>query len=119
MLRVSVKMEWGQEQQKAFKDLKLYLQQLPTLSSLKQGQPPILYVSVTHSVVSGALIVEKEIVGDDKTTKQWFPVYFVSNVLTSSKRYYSKVEKNCYTVVMSARKLRHYFEAHMIKVLTN
>jgi hypothetical protein len=29
------------------------------------------------------------------------------------------MEKNCYAVVMSAWKLRHYFEAHTIKVLTN
>jgi hypothetical protein len=29
------------------------------------------------------------------------------------------MEKICYVVIMSARKLRHYFEAHTIKVLTN
>jgi hypothetical protein len=29
------------------------------------------------------------------------------------------MEKICYTLVMSARKLHHYFEAHTIKVLTN
>jgi hypothetical protein len=29
------------------------------------------------------------------------------------------MEKICYAVVMSARKHRHYFEAHTIKVLTN
>jgi hypothetical protein len=46
-------------------------------------------------------------------------VYFVSGVLTGSKKYYSEMEKICYTVIMSARKLRHYFEAHTIKVLTN
>jgi hypothetical protein len=33
VLRGSTKMEWGLEQQKGFKDLNLYLQQLPTLSS--------------------------------------------------------------------------------------
>jgi hypothetical protein len=46
-------------------------------------------------------------------------VYFLSEVLTGSKKYYSEMEKICYTVIMSARKLRHYFEAHTIKVLTN
>jgi hypothetical protein len=29
------------------------------------------------------------------------------------------MENICYAVTMSARKLRHYFEAHTIKVLTN
>jgi hypothetical protein len=46
-------------------------------------------------------------------------VYFLSKVLTGSKKYYSEMEKICYAVIMSARKLRHYFEAHTIKVLTN
>jgi hypothetical protein len=46
-------------------------------------------------------------------------VYFLSEVLTGSKKYYSEIEKICYAVIMSARKLQHYFEAHTIKVLTN
>jgi hypothetical protein len=50
----------GLEHQKAFDDLRQYLQHLPTLSSLEQGQPHILYVTATHSVVSGALLKEKE-----------------------------------------------------------
>jgi hypothetical protein len=40
-------------------------------------------------------------------------------VLTGSNKYYSKMEKMCYAVILSVRKLRHYFEAHTIKVLTN
>jgi hypothetical protein len=46
-------------------------------------------------------------------------MYFISEVLIGSKRYYFKMEKICYTVVMSTRKLCHYFEAHTIRVLTN
>jgi hypothetical protein len=75
-----------------------------------------LYVSATHSVVSGALVVRKEIMHKDKTAKQQFPVYFVSEVLTRSKKFYSEMEKICYTIIMSARKLWHYFEAHAVKV---
>jgi hypothetical protein len=113
------KIEWEPEQQKAFKDLKLYLQQLPTLSSPELGQPLILYVSATHSAVSGALVVEKEVSRNGKNMRQQVPVYFILEVLTGSKRYYSKIEKICYVVVMSTRKLHHSFEAHTIKVLTN
>jgi hypothetical protein len=72
-----------------------------------------------HSVVSGALMVKKEIKKNDKTTKQQFPVYFVSEVLTGSKKFYSEMENNCYVVIISSQNLRHYFEAHTIKVLTN
>jgi hypothetical protein len=74
----------------------------------------------THAIFPFVnLVVEKEVCTNDTTTKQQFPVYFVSEVLTGSKRFYSKVEKICYAIIMSVRKLRHYFEAHTIKVLTN
>jgi hypothetical protein len=46
-------------------------------------------------------------------------VYFISEVLTRSKKFYSEIEKICYVVVMSEQKLRHYLKAHTIKVLTN
>jgi hypothetical protein len=74
----SAKVEWGTKQQEAFDDMKRYLEHLPTLSSPEQGQPLILYVLAMHSVVSGALIIEKETTYKDKTTKQQFPVYSVS-----------------------------------------
>jgi hypothetical protein len=78
-----------------------------------------LYISTTLSAVSGALVVEKEIKHKDKTVKQQFPVYFMSEVLMGSKKFYSEMEKICYAVIMNSWKLRHYFDAHTIKVLTN
>jgi ribonuclease HI len=119
ILRGSIRVDWGVEQHKAFDDLKSYLECLPTLSSLEQGQPLILYVSAMHSTVSRALVVEKETTHNDKIVKQQFPVYFVSKVLTGSKKFYSEMNFFCYAVIMSARKLQHYFKAHIIRVLTN
>jgi hypothetical protein len=69
VLRGSARVEWGLEKQKAFEDLKLWLQQLSMLSSPKQGHPLILYVPTTHSTVSRALVVEKEVTKDTKTAK--------------------------------------------------
>jgi hypothetical protein len=70
-----------------------------------EGQSFILYISAAHLVISGALFVEKETTKMGKITKQQFLVYFVSEVLTGSKKYYSEMEKICYAVIMSARKL--------------
>jgi hypothetical protein len=70
-------------------------------------------------VISEALVVTKETKHKDKTMKQQFTMYFVSEVLTRSKKFYSEMKKICYAVIMSSRKLRHYFKAHTIKVLTN
>jgi hypothetical protein len=69
VLRGSGKVDWGVEHQKAFNDLKNYLEHLPTLSSPKREQPLILYVSSTHSTVSGALVVEKDTTHNDKIVK--------------------------------------------------
>jgi hypothetical protein len=60
VLQGFAKVEWGPEQQKAFDNLKQYLQHLPMLSSPEQGQPLILFISATHTEVSGALVMEKE-----------------------------------------------------------
>jgi hypothetical protein len=54
-----------------------------------------------------------------KIAKQQFLVYFGLEVLTGSKRFYFEMEKICYAVIMSARKLRHYFEAHTIRIPTS
>jgi hypothetical protein len=70
ILRSSASVEWGEDQQKAFEDLNLYLEHLPTLSTPEQGQPLIMYVSATHSVVSGALVIEKEIIKEGKNVNQ-------------------------------------------------
>jgi hypothetical protein len=119
ILRSSIKVKWGAEQQKAFDDLKRYLKKLPTPSNLEHGQPPILYVSATHSAIKGALVIEKETTQNGKTAKQQFPLYFISEVRTGSRKFYLDMEKICYAVIMSAHKLCHYFEAHTIRVLTN
>jgi hypothetical protein len=35
------------------------------------------------------------------------------------KNFYSELEKIAYAVIMAARKLRHYFEGHRIRVIAN
>jgi hypothetical protein len=109
VFRGSSTFEWGPEQQEAFDALKGCIQKLPILASPQTDQPLILYVSATHTAMSGALVQEREILKEDKTLSHQVPIYFVSKALSSSNKYYSKMEKICYTVVMSARKLLHYF----------
>jgi hypothetical protein len=44
-----------------------------------------LYFSATHSVVSGALVIEKEATQVGASAKQQYLVYFVSKVLSRFK----------------------------------
>jgi hypothetical protein len=72
-----------------------------------------------HTLVNGAFVQERETTKDNKKVLHQVPIYFVSEALASSKKYYSEMEKIRYAMVMSARKLRHYFETHIVRVLTN
>lgn len=46
------------------------------------------------------------------------PVYFVSHAFQGAESKYSQIEKMVYALVMASRKLKPYFQAHPIKVLT-
>jgi hypothetical protein len=47
------------------------------------------------------------------------PVYFISEVLHEAKTRYLEVHKLFYAVLIASRKLRHYFQAHRILVVTS
>jgi ribonuclease HI len=47
------------------------------------------------------------------------PVYYISEVLSETKARYPQVQKLLYAVVLARRKLRHYFEAHPVTVLSS
>jgi hypothetical protein len=85
---------------------------LTTLTPPSPGAPLLLYVAASHSAVIAALVQKKL----DGQFKKQAPVYFVSEVLSLSKKNYTKLEKVLYAVLMASRKLRHYFQAYHIIV---
>jgi ribonuclease HI len=89
-----------------------YLIDLTTLTPPSSGTPLLLYVAASHSAVSATLVQEKQ----DGQVKRQAPVYFVSEVLSLSKKNYTELEKVLYAVLMAYRKLRHYFQAYHIIV---
>jgi hypothetical protein len=104
--------QWGSTQQKAFKELKQYLIELTTLTPLSSGIPLLLYVAASHAAVSAALVQEKL----DGQAKKQVSVYFISEVLSTSKKNYTELEKVLYVVLMASRKLQHYFQTYHIIV---
>jgi hypothetical protein len=62
--------------------------------------------------VSAALVQEKL----DGQVKKQSPVYFVSEVMSLSKKNYTELEKVLYAVLIASRKLQHYFQAYHIIV---
>jgi hypothetical protein len=102
--------QWGPAQQKAFEELKQYLIDLTTLTPPSSGTPLLLYVGVSHAAVSAALVQEKQ----DGQVKKQAPIYFISEILSPSKKNYTELEKVMYVVLMASRKLWHYFQAYHI-----
>ena len=47
------------------------------------------------------------------------PVYYISKVLMGAETRYLKIEKLAYALMITARKLYHYFQAYPITVLTD
>jgi hypothetical protein len=47
------------------------------------------------------------------------PIYYVSEVLHEAKARYSETHKFLYAILIASRKLRHYFQAHKIVVVTS
>jgi ribonuclease HI len=112
ILRPTEVFQWGPAQQKAFEELKQYLIDLTTLTPPSSGTLLLLYVAASHSAVSATLVQEKQ----DGQVKRQAPVYFISEVLSLSKKNYTELEKVLYDVLMASRKLRHYFQAYHIIV---
>jgi hypothetical protein len=106
---------WGPEKAAPFASLKQHLSELATLTSPNPSLPLLLYVAASPHAVSAALVQEQDREG---TTRQC-PVYYVSEVLTTSKCNMTELEKIAYAVVMASCKLRHYFEAFKVRVTSD
>ncbi|KAM1521124.1 hypothetical protein ACFX10_011414 [Malus domestica] len=102
---------WTDECAKAFKNLKDYMSKAPLLSKPEVGDTLIIYLSVSASAVSSVLIRK------DGNVER--PIYYASKALEDVETRYSNIEKLALAFVMSAQKLRPYFQAHSIIVLTN
>ena len=54
-----VSLELGEEQSRAFKELKEYLSTAPTLSALEDGEDLFLYLAISEVAVSAVLVREE------------------------------------------------------------
>ncbi|KAK3006096.1 hypothetical protein RJ639_017350 [Escallonia herrerae] len=102
---------WTDNCQKSFEELKTHLSSLPLLSKPLPGEDLLIYLSVTEVAVS-TILIRKE----DGVQK---PIYYVSKVLQDVETRYPKIDKIALALIISARRLRPYYQSHTIVVLTD
>ena len=103
--------EWTTECQQAFENLKAYLSSPPLLSPSKPGEELFLYLAVSPAAVSAALVRE-----EDKVQNL---MYYTSRALHGVEERYPPTEKLAFALVTVAHKLKLYFKAHTVVVLTD
>src|SRR3954468_6161077 len=77
----------------------------------------MLYIAATNRVISIVMVVEHP--EKDKAQPIQRPVYYISEVLSASKQNYPHYQKMCYGVYMAAKRLKPYFQAHLITVVNS
>ena len=75
------------------------------------GEELYLYLAVTPHAMSSALVRE-----EGRVQK---PVYYTSRALRGAEGQYLLIEKLAFALITASRKLRHYFQAHVINVVTD
>ena len=71
----------------------------------------LLYLAVSEHAVSGVLVREEG--------RKQYPIYYVSKSLLDAETRYSHLEKLALALIIAARKLRPYFQAHPVVVVTS
>jgi hypothetical protein len=117
LLKHQEKFVWTLEADQALAQLKDVLSKPPVLTAPRNGEQLLLYLTATTHVVSTAIVVERQEDGHAYPVQR--RVYFVSEVLSESKARYQPVQKLLYAVIITSRKLRHYFQEYSISVVTD
>jgi ribonuclease HI len=117
LLRKAERFTWTREAEEALGNLKPLLTNAPILMPPVAGEALLIYVAATTQVVSATIVVERREEGHALLVQR--PVYFTSEVLSETKVRYPQIQKLLYAVILTRRKLRHYFESHPVTVVSS
>ncbi|SPT17660.1 unnamed protein product [Triticum aestivum] len=115
LMKKSTHFEWNDQANQAFHKLKKMLTTPPVLAAPTEKEPMLLYIVATSRVVSTVIVVQRPEEGRAQLVQR--PVYYLSEVLSSSKQNYPHYQKMCYGVYFAAKKLKPYFQEHPITVV--
>jgi hypothetical protein len=117
LLKRHDKFQWTEEAKQALQDPKHHLQLPPILTDPQPGENLLLYIAATTHSISTTIMVERQEEGHAFGVQQ--PLHFISKVLSESKVCYPTILKLLYGILITSRKLHHYYDAYNISVVTD
>nr|GEX16123.1 reverse transcriptase domain-containing protein [Tanacetum cinerariifolium] len=102
---------WTQETEEAFQQMKRLITKLPSVTLPREKETLYAYLAVLAEAVSAVLLTDRK--GRQCT------VQYVSRTLNEAERNYAPMEKLALSLIHMTRRLRRYFEAHPVKVITD
>ncbi|GJW99393.1 reverse transcriptase domain-containing protein [Tanacetum coccineum] len=91
--------------------MKKLITDLPSLTPPREKETLYAYLAASAEAVSAVLLTDRK--------GRKCLVQYVSMTLNEAKRNYAPMEKLALSLIHMTRKLRRYFEAHLIKVITD
>jgi hypothetical protein len=117
LLRKTERFTWTPEAEEALGNLKALLTSVPIFVPPAVGEALLIYVAATTQVVSAAIVVARREEGHTLPVQR--PVYFINEVMSETKIRYPQIQKLLYAVILTRQKLRHYFESHLVTVVSS
>jgi hypothetical protein len=111
LMKKGVPFVWFTACQQAFEKIQAIMTKLPTVCAPVPGRPLRLYLASNSEAIGGLIAQEDE----DGTKK---PVYYVSRALRDVETTYSGAKRACLALIYASQRLRHYFLAHKIQLMT-
>jgi hypothetical protein len=111
LMKKGVPFVWSTACQQAFEKIQVIMTKLPTVCAPVPGRPLRLYLASNNEAIGG-LVAQEDENGTEK------PIYYVSRALRDAETRYSGAEWACLALIYASQRLRHYFLAHKIQLMT-
>ncbi|GJY64397.1 reverse transcriptase domain-containing protein [Tanacetum coccineum] len=96
---------------RGLKQMKKLIAELPTLIAPREHEELIIYLAAAKEAISAVLMTDRE--GGQ------IPVYFVSRTLRGPEVNYTPMEKLVLALLSASKRLKRYFQAQTVVVITN